>query len=98
MVINRTSQKVTASSGTGQVNTGLPVMGLARQVIVSPATETTLYDFSIIDSNGITVLYFDSFKGTAAQEVTVPLLGILTLKVENSTVDELFNFHIITEE
>lgn len=98
MVINKTSQKGTPTSGALQVNTGIPVMGLLRQLVVKPATETTMYDVSLINNDGVVVLYRNAYQGTTAEDLATPLLGIVTIKIENATADELFTFHLMTEE
>lgn len=72
--------------------------GLCHQVIVQPTTESTTYDFSITDPTGAVIFARTSEIGTLSEFVTIPLTGIYTMSVENSTVDEAFTCQMMIQE
>lgn len=87
----------TAASGTFSVNTQ-KLNGILRQVVAKPATGTTIYDISITNPDSSTIYERTSETGNLAEEVALPIYGIHTVLVTNSTVDEAFEIQLIIED
>ena len=89
----------TAASGTWSFNTAKLTSAILKQIVVKAATATTTFDFQIIDDNSLIV--FDTntpATGILRQELELPLKGICTIKVLNSSVDEAFTGKIMCLE
>lgn len=82
----------TAASGTWSFNTPKLVSSILKQIIVKAATATTTFDFQIIDENNLEVYNTDTpATGVLRHELDLPLKGICTIKVLNSSADEVFS-------
>ena len=88
----------TASSGAISKNTVAALQGIAREIIISPATSTTTYNFSIINDNSLTIFSSDSVVGDFIEETALPLRGVNTVAITSATVDELFTIALVLEE
>ena len=88
----------TASSGAISTNTVAALQGIAREIIISPATSTTVYNLTITNDKSLTVFKSSSITGDFIEEVALPFRGVYTVAVTNSTKDELFNMAIVLEE
>ena len=88
----------TASSGAISTNTVAALQGIAREIIISPATSTTVYNLTITNDNSLTVFKSSSITGDFIEEVALPLRGVYTVAVTSATVDELFTMAIVLEE
>jgi hypothetical protein len=66
---------------------------LLKQIIISPATGSTTYDFNITDVNGKNVYEETNCSGEFNQIVELPIYGNVYVNIENSSVDE--NYGII---
>lgn len=97
MIIHQEKVRITPSAGDGSDNT-LSVMGLCYQVVVKPVTETTQYDIKIIGQNDVLIFHRTSETGTISEFVMMPLRGIYTIQLENSTVDEEFLVTLAIQE
>jgi len=90
----------TASSGTWAINSTRISGGQLAQIYIKSATPTTTFDFKIIDSKDNIVYDTEEMEKTATgilndTEVAVPLLGIYTFQVYNSSADEAFTGRIM---
>ena len=81
MVISKTSQSGTVSSGDLSVNTGQPIMGLCRQVIVEPVSDSAVYTYEILNDNAETVYKRESETGLLAELLALPLIGTYKHKI-----------------
>jgi len=97
MLIYDGQLNITTASGTGSANT-IHIRGLCRHVIVKPATESTIYDISIVNPAGATIYSRSSEVGTLSELTSIPVLGIYTVTISNSTVDESFVVQLVCEE
>ena len=88
----------TASSGAISTNTVAALQGIAREIIISPATSTTVYNLTITNDNSLTVFKSSSITGDFIEEVALPFRGVYTVAVSSSTRDELFTMAIVLEE
>ena len=89
----------TASSGTWSFNTQeftASSNSHLTQILVSAATSTTTFDFYIQDNHKDSRIIYDTrtddgdATGTLRDSPNIPLVGIYTVYVINSSNDELF--------
>ena len=62
----------TASSGAISKNTVAALQGIAREIIISPTTSTTTYNFTITNDKSLTVFSATSIKGDFIEETALP--------------------------
>ena len=98
MIIHPENLSGTASSGSVSMNTKAALMGLAREIIVKPATSSTTYNLDITNSDSLPVFSSDSIEGNFVEEVAIPFRGIYTVAISSATKDELFTIAIVVEE
>ena len=88
---------LTTSSGSATGNTKR-LVGILRQVVVSPATSSTVFDVTITNPQSSTVYERLSEAGELSEEVQLPLHGIHTVSLSNATADEEFSIQLILED
>jgi hypothetical protein len=98
MVIHAENITGTTSSGSLQVNTVAALQGIAREIIISPATSSTTYNLTITNDNSLDIFISTSITGDFIEEVALPLRGVYTVAISSATADEEFNMAIILEE
>ena len=86
------------SSGALSTNTVAALQGIAREIIISPATSTTVYNLTITNNNSLDVFISNSITGDLIEEVALPLRGVYTVAISSATADEAFSMAIIVEE
>ena len=97
MLINPGFISGTTSNGELEVNTQY-IRGLCRNIIINPASESTTYDVNITNGNDIIVYERLSETGTLSEIIQLPVLGVYTITISDSTKDELFKIQLICEE
>ena len=91
-------KEVTVSSGSWSGNTQ-KVMGILLHVLVSANTETTTFDFSITDDDGITIKSWTANTDELNEQVYIPLAGVYTLSISNSSkTDESYIVYLGIDE
>ena len=98
--MNRTFRhykEITPTGGTGSFNTE-DLRGVNRQFLLSSATSSTTYDFTMVDDKSITVLSQKGCKGIYQYINPMGLFGKYTITITNASVDELFKWEIRYEE
>lgn len=98
MIIHKEIISLTPSSGSATTNTNKLLVGILRQVLCSPTTPTTIYDITITSPEGLIIYQTTSQTGDLADDVTLPMRGIHTVALANSTVDEVFNINLVVDE
>jgi hypothetical protein len=88
----------TASSGIWSFNTQKFSGGNLMYIVLNPTTATTTYDISIIDEKSNTIYNDEGITGLYIQEVYIPLRGVYTISVSNSSVDEAYTGRLMVEE
>lgn len=86
-------RKLTATPSTGTFTKVVPhtVDAVLRHVYISPATQSTTFDFTISDADGNVFIDFANQKGRWSDtKVDLPTDGPMTLVVTNASVNELF--------
>jgi hypothetical protein len=84
----------TISSGDWSDNI-IKTNGIARQIYVESESAGTVFDFKIIDSDDLIVLERNDITNILNELIELPLKGVYTLQIENSTVDEDFKIKIV---
>ena len=97
MLIYGGQLNITTASGTASENSKY-LRGLCHHIIVKPATETTTYDIKIVNPAGATIYERLSEVGTLSDLETIPVLGIYTITISNSTADEAFIIQMLCQE
>ena len=98
MIIHPELLTGTTASGALSVNTKEALMGVCREIIVTPATLSTVYNLAITDANSQRVFYSASITGIFAEEVALPFRGIYTVAISSATRDEIFKISLVVEE
>jgi hypothetical protein len=98
MTIHHETLTGTASAGALSVNTRTLSGSLLRNILVKPATETTVYDLTITNDRSIIMFELLSETGTLSQEVALPVRGVYTVAIANATADEAFTIQLVSQE
>ena len=94
MQVYRYKNTVTASSGSGSVNTHKCKGGLCYKILVTSATTTTRFKVNVTDKDSDTLRSYDYRKGVLDDEKHIPLTDTNTVNITNSTADELFTIKL----
>jgi hypothetical protein len=97
MLIHPELLKLTTSAGSASGNTQ-NLMGICYEILVKPTTASTQYDITITDSSSIVIYERTSETGTLAEVDTLPMNGVYTISIANSTANELFTIKIMVRE
>lgn len=81
-------------AGTLSENT-VDIKGIIKQIVVSPATDTTSYEISIADADGLTVFETDTETGNYCELTDLPISGVYTITISSATRDEAFSIRLI---
>ena len=98
MIIHSENMTGTTSSGAISVNTVAALMGIAREIIISPATSTTIYSLTITNDNSLDIFKSTSITGDFIEEVALPIRGVNTVAISSATNDELFTMALVLEQ
>ena len=98
IVIHHENMTGSTLSGALSINTVAALQGIAREIIISPATSTTQYNLVITNDNSLDVFLSTSMTGDFIEEVALPFRGIYTVAISSATADEVFSMAIIVEE
>jgi len=71
---------------------------LCYNIIVTPATETTIYDIKIVNPDGTNIYERTSETGTLSDITMLPFLGTYTITISNATADENFIICLVSRE
>ena len=72
--------------------------GLLRQVIVKPATASTMFDFSISDGSSLNLFERESTTDELNETPQIPIQSALVITVTNATADETFKIYLAIQE
>ena len=99
MSIHKHRSSVSISSGSGSSNTMKFSMGNLIQVFLKATSTTNIFDFSMVDEDGDIVYIKEALEGNYEEHnIYVPVRGIYTLTISNSTVDEAITVKIMVDE
>jgi len=97
MLIHPELLKLTTSAGSASGNTQ-NLMGICYEILVKPATESTVYDIKITDSSSIVIYERTTETGTLSEIDTLPMKDVYTITISNATEDELFLVKLMLRE
>lgn len=97
-VIHKEPLTLTAVSGSASGTTNRFLVGLMREVLVSPATSTTQYDIKITSPQGLIIYQATNQVGDLADETAIPVKGAHTVAIDNAAVDEVFTISLIVDQ
>lgn len=97
MLIHTAQLEGICSSGTFAMNT-LSLRGLCHNIVVKPTTESTIWSIKIENRISAVVYERTSETGTLSEFTQLPLRGIYTITINNSTADESFIIQLNIEE
>ena len=97
MLIHPEKLSLTTSSGSASGNTQ-KIIGIVRQILISPATANTSYTMTITNPSGIEVYERTAETGEASELTAIPVTGIYTVALSDATNDELFEIELLIEE
>jgi len=70
-----------------------------RQVLVSPATQTTTWDISITDAKSFLIYKRTNRVGDLAEPLAIPVvMGAMTVAIANASADEAFEVRLMIEQ
>jgi len=97
--IHKVRESIVPSSGNGSANT-LKFSGAELiQLYTKAATSTTIYDLSLVDEDGDVVLEFNAIEGEHEEHaIYIPLRGVYTIQITDSTRDEAIITKLMIEE
>ena len=102
MLIYAIEVSKTASAGAWSFNTLKFDSAILKQIILKAASTDTGFDFQLIDerSNNVidTTVSGDAATGTYNRQLEIPLKGIYTVKVLNSSANEAFTGRLLIQE
>jgi hypothetical protein len=84
----------TITSGSWSDNI-IKTNGIARQIYIESDSAGTVYDFKMIDSDNLVMLERTGITNILNELIEMPLKGVYTLQILNSTVDEDFKIKIV---
>ena len=105
MLFHRVQGNAVLSGGNWSANTVRITKGLLLQVVFIPSVSTNIYDFSIVDEDGYTVLPTENESTTAIEgnysqnNLNIPMRGIYTIKINNATsVSDTIKYLLMIQE
>lgn len=85
------------TSGTYSDNI-LKTIGVLKQIYIKPTSTSTIYDVQLIDRDNDIIFERNAEQGILNELTDLPLQGIYTIKILNSTVDENFIIKLFIKE
>ena len=98
MLVNQDYVLATIASGAWSGNTPTFSGAMLLQVVVKATTNTTVFDFNLTDKYGVIVAEWKDIGGELNAQVSIPLRGIYTKAISNSTKDEDFKVELNVDE
>jgi len=90
MLVHTETISETTASGAISENTAIKLEGVVRKISVQPETETTQYDLSLTDGNGVVFYNRKSLVGTTTDFEAFNVNSYITVDIANATADEDF--------
>jgi len=81
---------VNVQSGSWIGNT-ISIRGLLKQIVIHPVSDSTMYDFSLTNNMDEIVYKRTDVSGELNEELDLPVTGVYTMQISNSTTDGSFN-------
>jgi len=82
--------KITGSTSSGSLSDTFESVGECQQIVITPTTASTYYDFKITDAESLNVFHAEAVIGTLNDLILIPFNGTYSWTIENATADEAF--------
>lgn len=82
---------LTTATATAAGTAAIPTRGTLKLAYVNPLSATTTWDLKITDQKGRILRHYQGQTGPLRDTEPLPLLGVMTVTIENATADELFD-------
>lgn len=89
MVISRRVVNATTVAGTFE-EVVLQQPGIVKQIYISPATQTTTFDFQLLDDDDRIIYEMTDCTGRQNELIELPVATNLSLLIENASANEAF--------
>lgn len=97
-LIDKIRQVETTSSGEASFNFSYPMGVIIKQIVVTPATPTTIFNATILDGDGEAIYVREGESDSLNELLDLPVKGNYTLEITSATADEEFVFKIMAYE
>ena len=92
-------KSVQATAGSYSNNTDKLLSGILMHILVQAVNDDTTFDFSIVNSKGITIKEYLRQTGEIEDEVYLPIKDVNTYSITNSSVTgETYNIILSIDE
>lgn len=98
MLFYKYSETIEIVSGEWSGNTLHVPGGIASHLLIKSTSSSTVFDCSITDSDDNVIFKRSDVIGLLNEILELPVLGVCTLAITNSTVDENFNLKLMVKE
>lgn len=97
MLFYKYAKTIEITSGEWSGNTLFIPGGLLKHIFIK-ASSSTVFDFSITDSDDNAIFKRSDIIGLLNEMLELPVHGVCTLAITNSTIDENFNLKLMIKE
>lgn len=98
MLFYKYAKTITITSGTWSGNTLYIHSGLLKHLLVKATSSTTVFDFTITDSDNNIILKRTNVIGKLNEMLKLPVMDICNLAISNATIDENFNIKLMVRD
>ena len=98
MLFYKYNYTIEIASGIWSGNTEYLHGGFLKHVYLKSSSSSTVFDFAITDSDDNIIFNRKNIIGLLNESLELPMVGIHTLTISNSSVDEEFNIKLMIRE
>jgi len=90
------TKQITTVAGTGSVALPTGLAEIAKQIVCTPATASTMFTFQLLNTNDSDSVVFERDADGVLNEIEdIPLYGEYKAKITGATANELFKIRIL---
>jgi hypothetical protein len=97
ITVNHQHGTITTVAGTVSANIRAG-HNLLQQIYIKPATESTTYDFELLDIFDQSMLKLEDVTGTYNERLNMPAYANWTLRIFDASADEDFYYNLVINE
>ena len=87
--------KIPTTTASGSASGTFNSTGLCHQIIIKPATGTTMYNFTLTSANSVDIYKLTSESGTVNDlSLIVPFYKVMSWSIDSATADEAFTIYL----
>ena len=98
MLFYKYNYTIEITSGEWSANTEYLHGGFLKHVYLKSTSSSTVFDFAITDSDDNIIFARKNIIGLLNEMTELPMVGMHTLAISNSSVDEDFNIKLMIRE